>query len=129
MSDERISLELFGARVLTLTAELRDLQHRFTAMESRLTAMEVRLGAMSSASPYKKNVCRRCLPWSSGLPSGSTAELNKIRDGFPRGRCRLRGLGRRDRQQADLHRRPIRVARDGQTTGDRRLADAAEALR
>ncbi len=35
-----------GARVLTLTAEVRDLQHRFTAMERRFTAMEVRLGAM-----------------------------------------------------------------------------------
>ena len=45
MSDEKISLELLGARVLTLTAEVRDLQHRFTAMESRFTAMEVRLGA------------------------------------------------------------------------------------
>ena len=31
---------------MTLTAEVRDLQHRFTAMESRFTAMEIRLGAM-----------------------------------------------------------------------------------
>ena len=60
MSDEKINLDPrvalatdrwflargFGARVLTLTAEVRDLQHRFTAMESRFTAMEVRLGAM-----------------------------------------------------------------------------------
>jgi hypothetical protein len=28
-------LELLGGRVLTLTAEVRDLQHRFTAVESR----------------------------------------------------------------------------------------------
>jgi hypothetical protein len=35
MSEERINLELLGARVLTLTAEVRDLQHRFTATESR----------------------------------------------------------------------------------------------
>jgi hypothetical protein len=40
MSEEKISLELLGARVLALTAEVRDLQHRFTAMESRFTAME-----------------------------------------------------------------------------------------
>ena len=46
MSEEKISLEFLGARVLTLTAEVRDLQHRFTAMESRFTAMEIRLGAM-----------------------------------------------------------------------------------
>ena len=46
MTEEKISLELLGARVLTLTAEVRDLQHRFTAMESRFTAMEVRLGAI-----------------------------------------------------------------------------------
>jgi hypothetical protein len=46
MREEKISLDLLGARVLTLTAEVRDLQHRFTAMESRFTAMEVRLGAM-----------------------------------------------------------------------------------
>jgi hypothetical protein len=46
MSGEKISLELLGACVLTLTAEVRDLQQRFTAMESRFTAIEVRLGAM-----------------------------------------------------------------------------------
>jgi predicted nucleic acid-binding Zn-ribbon protein len=46
MSDEKISLDLLGARVLTLTAEVRDLQHRFTAMEGRLTAMESRFTAM-----------------------------------------------------------------------------------
>ena len=49
MSDEKISLDLLGARVLTLTTEVRDLQHRFTAMESRFTAMEVRLGAMEQS--------------------------------------------------------------------------------
>ena len=46
MSEEKISLELLVARVMTVTAEMRDLQHRFTAMESRFTAIEVRLGAM-----------------------------------------------------------------------------------
>jgi septal ring factor EnvC (AmiA/AmiB activator) len=48
MSEERISLELLGTRVLTLTAEVRDLQHRFAALESRFSAMEARLGAMET---------------------------------------------------------------------------------
>ncbi len=48
MSEEKISLDLLGARVLTLTAEMRDLQHRFTAMESRFSAMEARLSGMES---------------------------------------------------------------------------------
>lgn len=48
MSEEKISLELLGARVLTLTAEVRDLQHRFTAMEIRFAALEHRLTAMEN---------------------------------------------------------------------------------
>jgi hypothetical protein len=46
MSDEKVSLELLGARVLTVVAEVRDLQHRFTATKNRLIAIEIRLGAM-----------------------------------------------------------------------------------
>jgi len=46
MSEEKISLELLGSRVLTLMAEMRDLQQRFTAIESRLTALESRFSAM-----------------------------------------------------------------------------------
>ena len=44
MSEEKISLELFNGSVLTLTAEVRDLQHRFSrfsALESWVTALEV----------------------------------------------------------------------------------------
>jgi hypothetical protein len=48
MSDEKISLDLLGSRVLVLMAEVRDLQQRFAAMESRLTAMESRFTAMES---------------------------------------------------------------------------------
>lgn len=62
MSDEKINLDPRvalatdrwflargrGARVLTLTAEVRDLQHRFTAMEHRFTAPESRFTAMES---------------------------------------------------------------------------------
>ena len=46
MSEEKLGLELLGARVLALTAEVRDLQHRFTAMETRLGGIESRLGVM-----------------------------------------------------------------------------------
>jgi hypothetical protein len=46
MSEEKVSLELLGSRVLTLTAEVRDLQHRLTAMEGRLTALESRFSAI-----------------------------------------------------------------------------------
>lgn len=62
MSDEKINLDPrvalatdrwflargLGARVLILTAEVRDLQHRFTAMEHRFTALESRFTAMES---------------------------------------------------------------------------------
>jgi chromosome segregation ATPase len=48
MSEERINLERLGARVLTLTAEVRDLRHRFTAMESRFSALESRFTAMEA---------------------------------------------------------------------------------
>jgi septal ring factor EnvC (AmiA/AmiB activator) len=46
MSDDKVSLELLGARVLALTAEVRDLQQRFTAIEHRLGALEQRFSAM-----------------------------------------------------------------------------------
>jgi hypothetical protein len=32
MSEEKISLELLGARVVTLTAEVRDLRHRLDGL-------------------------------------------------------------------------------------------------
>ena len=46
ISEETISLELLGTRVLTLTAEVRDLRHRFDGMERRMTALEHRLTAL-----------------------------------------------------------------------------------
>jgi hypothetical protein len=48
VSDERVSLELLGSRVLTMTAELRDLQLRVGALEQRFGAMESRFGALES---------------------------------------------------------------------------------
>ena len=46
MSEETITLELLGARLLALTAEVRDLQHRFDGLEARLGALEGCFGAM-----------------------------------------------------------------------------------
>jgi hypothetical protein len=52
MSDERVTLELLGARTLAMSAELRDLQSRFGAFEGRFAALETtvnsRLGALES---------------------------------------------------------------------------------
>jgi len=42
----KINRALFGARVLKLTAEMRDLQHRVTAIESRFSALESRVTAL-----------------------------------------------------------------------------------
>jgi hypothetical protein len=51
MSDEKISLELLGARVATLTdrindleLDVRDLKIRFTTLEQRFGALEQRFG-------------------------------------------------------------------------------------
>jgi uncharacterized coiled-coil protein SlyX len=46
MSEERITLELLGARLHALTAEVRDVQQRFDGLEARLGALEARFGAM-----------------------------------------------------------------------------------
>ncbi|HTV46238.1 MAG TPA: hypothetical protein VMF05_13075 [Stellaceae bacterium] len=46
MSDETVTLELLGARLMALTADMRDLQHHFDGLEARLGALEGRFGAM-----------------------------------------------------------------------------------
>lgn len=46
MSEETITLELVGARLMALTADVRDLQKRFDGLEARLGALEGRFGAM-----------------------------------------------------------------------------------
>jgi hypothetical protein len=46
VGDEKISLELLGSRMLAMTAELRDLQLRFGAIEQRLGALEQRFSAL-----------------------------------------------------------------------------------
>ena len=59
MSDEKITLELLGARMLTPTAEVRDLQHRFTPMESRFTALESRVTALEVAVSTRLDALER----------------------------------------------------------------------
>jgi hypothetical protein len=46
VSEETITLELVGARLMALTAEVRDLQQRFDGLEARLGALEARFGGM-----------------------------------------------------------------------------------
>jgi len=48
MSDETITLELLGARLLGLTADVRDLQQRFDGFEARFDGLEARFAAMES---------------------------------------------------------------------------------
>jgi hypothetical protein len=47
-SDDTSTLELLGARLLTLTADVRDLQLRFGGMETRLGAIEARFSALEA---------------------------------------------------------------------------------
>jgi uncharacterized coiled-coil protein SlyX len=46
VSEEAITLELVGARLLALTAEVRDLQQRFDGLEARLDGLEARISAL-----------------------------------------------------------------------------------
>ena len=46
MSEETITLELVGARLMALTADVRDLQQRFDGLEARLGVLEDRFGAI-----------------------------------------------------------------------------------
>jgi len=46
VSDEAITLELVGARLLGLTADVRDLQQRSTGLEARFDGLEARFAAM-----------------------------------------------------------------------------------
>ena len=46
MGEQTITLELLGARLMALTAEVRDLQQRFDGLVARLGALEARFGAI-----------------------------------------------------------------------------------
>ena len=68
MSDEKVSLELLGSRVLTLTdpvhdleLEVRDLKIRFTAIEARFGAFERRFSIQEDRmSRTLANIGARC---------------------------------------------------------------------
>jgi hypothetical protein len=46
MSEEKISLEWLGNRVLVMSGELRDMQLRFDALERRFSALESRVSTL-----------------------------------------------------------------------------------
>ncbi|MGH7055968.1 MAG: hypothetical protein ACREFK_10495 [Stellaceae bacterium] len=48
MSEESVTLELLGARVLTLTTEMRDVKLRLVALENRFTVMENRITGLDN---------------------------------------------------------------------------------
>ncbi|HWB49927.1 MAG TPA: hypothetical protein VG651_12515 [Stellaceae bacterium] len=48
MSDERITLDFAGTRLLGLTAEMRELQQRFSGTEVRLGSLETRFSGLES---------------------------------------------------------------------------------
>jgi uncharacterized coiled-coil protein SlyX len=49
MSEEKVTLELLGARTLTLMADVRDMQLRMGSIEARIGALEQRFSALESA--------------------------------------------------------------------------------
>ena len=53
-SEDTITLELLGARLLALTADVRDLQLRFAGMETRLGALEARFSGMEARFAVQK---------------------------------------------------------------------------
>jgi len=48
MSEERVTLEFVGSRLLGLTAEVRELQQRFSGLETRLGALETRFSGLET---------------------------------------------------------------------------------
>jgi acyl carrier protein phosphodiesterase len=48
LSEEVVTLERVGARLLALTADVRDLQQRFDGLEARFDGLEARFAAMES---------------------------------------------------------------------------------
>jgi hypothetical protein len=48
VSDDTVTLDLVGARLLALTADVGDLQLRFAGMETRLGAIEARFSSLEA---------------------------------------------------------------------------------
>jgi hypothetical protein len=61
MSEGTITLELLGARLIALTAEVRDVQQRFDGLEARLGALEARFGAIERRFAVQEDRMSRML--------------------------------------------------------------------
>ena len=60
-SDDTITLELLGARLLALTADVRDLQLRFAGMETRFGAIEARFSSLEARFAVQEERMTRLL--------------------------------------------------------------------
>jgi hypothetical protein len=60
-SDDTITLDLLGARLLALTADVRDLQLRFAGMETRFGAIEARFSGMEARFAVQEERMTRLL--------------------------------------------------------------------
>jgi hypothetical protein len=80
MSEEKITLELVGARVMSLTADVRDLRERFDGAETRLARSRLVAARWSDGLRRRKNACPACWRQSFGSPSarasGSAVVIN-----------------------------------------------------
>jgi TolA-binding protein len=59
MSDEKVNLEWLGNRVMTMTAEIRDMQHRISALEHRFTSLESRVTALEMTMVTRLDMIER----------------------------------------------------------------------
>jgi predicted nuclease with TOPRIM domain len=55
VSEERVTLELLGARTLALTADIRDVKLRLTGLETRLTGLENRFAGLENRFAAMEN--------------------------------------------------------------------------
>ena len=61
VSGDSITLDLLGARLLALTADVRDLQQRFTGMETRLGVLESRFSGLEARFAVQEERMTRLL--------------------------------------------------------------------
>jgi hypothetical protein len=61
VSGDSITLDPLGARLLALTADVRDLQQRFTGMETRLGVLESRFSGLEARFAVQEERMTRLL--------------------------------------------------------------------
>jgi len=61
MSEERVTLDLLGARLMALTADVRDLRQRVSGIEIRLGAIEARFSALEGRFGVQEDRMSRML--------------------------------------------------------------------